>query len=347
MSAIRSATARLTSSGPKISWTTTTPGSFCRRRPHRIPLQVRRSTGRRTEARRGLPWSRSARPSWHDPTTADRSGHTPDGSAEGQPDERVAGHRRDLGMPASLAKTLSRWSGPGRGCGRSPCSRPSRTRRRRSPGSAICDVFTIWPDPTVASATLEIDLEVDVRPAARVAGREDRREGHRAVGVGLLHAAQVVLSVTPPSRASTCRRGRSATGRRRPRWRAPRRGSRTRELDRHRDARRGRRRGAEAGPDVACARCRSRRGRPPRWTRRRDTARRSRPATSVRVPEALEDVVDEPLEAAPRWPLDVVDEDEPAGRGPRVPVLQAASAARAPAPPRSPSARRRFIVPRS
>ena len=38
-----------------------------------------------------------------------------------------------------------------------------------------------------------VHLEVDVRPAARVARREDARERHRPVGVGLLHAAQVVL----------------------------------------------------------------------------------------------------------------------------------------------------------
>ena len=56
-------------------------------------------------------------------------------------------------------------------------------------------------------------------------------------------------------------------------------------------------------------------------------------------------MVDEPL-ALLAVPLDVVDEEEPVAVDP-VPVLQAASAARAPTPPRSPSARRRFIVPRS
>ena len=38
-----------------------------------------------------------------------------------------------------------------------------------------------------------IHLEVDVRPAARIAAREDRRERHDAAGVGLLHASQIVL----------------------------------------------------------------------------------------------------------------------------------------------------------
>ena len=57
-------------------------------------------------------------------------------------------------------------------------------------------------------------------------------------------------------------------------------------------------------------------------------------------------MVDEPLELL-EVPLDVVDdEEEPVAVDP-VPVLQAASAASAPTPPRSPSARRRFIVPRS
>ena len=48
----------------------------------------------------------------------------------------------------------------------------------------------------------------------------------------------------------------------------------------------------------------------------------------------------------PDVPLDVVDEEEPVAVVP-VPVLQAASAASAPTPPRRPSARRRFIVARS
>src|SRR4029453_7622440 len=39
-----------------------------------------------------------------------------------------------------------------------------------------------------------VDLEVDVRPAARVDGREDRGEGDGAAGVGLLGPAQVVLA---------------------------------------------------------------------------------------------------------------------------------------------------------
>ena len=65
--------------------------------------------------------------------------------------------------------------------------------------------------------------------------------------------------------------------------------------------------------------------------------------TSVRVPSAL--VVDEPLEVL-EVPLEAVDEEEPVTVDP-VPVLQAASAASAPTPPRRPSARRRFIVPRS
>src|SRR6185312_14206951 len=38
-----------------------------------------------------------------------------------------------------------------------------------------------------------VDLEVDVRHAARIAAREDRRERDGARAVGLLHAAQVVL----------------------------------------------------------------------------------------------------------------------------------------------------------
>src|SRR5262249_28642069 len=38
-----------------------------------------------------------------------------------------------------------------------------------------------------------VDLEVDVRPAARVAPREDRRERHLSAGVGDLDTAQVVL----------------------------------------------------------------------------------------------------------------------------------------------------------
>ena len=40
---------------------------------------------------------------------------------------------------------------------------------------------------------VRVHLEVDVRPAARVAGRVDRREAHGAGRVGLLHPAQVVL----------------------------------------------------------------------------------------------------------------------------------------------------------
>ena len=57
---------------------------------------------------------------------------------------------------------------------------------------------------------------MDVRPAARVAGREDALERHDAVRVGRLDAAQVVLVRPPPgSTASSCRRGRSARRRRR------------------------------------------------------------------------------------------------------------------------------------
>ena len=70
--------------------------------------------------------------------------------------------------------------------------------------------------------------------------------------------------------------------------------------------------------------------------------------TSVRVPSPLAELVDEPLELLEllEVPLDVVEEEAPVAVDP-VPVLQAASAARAPTPPRRPSARRRFIVPRS
>ena len=53
-----------------------------------------------------------------------------------------------------------------------------------------------------------VDLEVDVRPAPRVAGREDAGERDAAVRVGDLDAAQVVLvldaleySEYPPSRS--------------------------------------------------------------------------------------------------------------------------------------------------
>src|SRR6266508_1680501 len=38
-----------------------------------------------------------------------------------------------------------------------------------------------------------VDLEMDVRPATRIAGRKDAVEGDLAGAVGLLHAAQVVL----------------------------------------------------------------------------------------------------------------------------------------------------------
>ena len=70
-------------------------------------------------------------------------------------------------------------------------------------------------------------------------------------------------------------------------------------------------------------------------------------STSVRVPAASEEALEVPLEVLEvlEVPLDVVDE-EPVAVDP-VPVLQAASAARAPTPPRTPSARRRFMVPRS
>ncbi len=82
-------------------------------------------------------------------------------------------------------------------------------------GSAICEV-AILLSSSVAQVEARVDLEVDVRPAARVARREDAREGHDAVVVGRLHAAQVVLVRRPPaSTASSCRRGRSARGRRR------------------------------------------------------------------------------------------------------------------------------------
>ena len=61
-----------------------------------------------------------------------------------------------------------------------------------------------------------IHLEVDVRPAARVAAGKDRRERDLAVGVGLLHAAQVVLvRDARRCRASSGPADRSATGRRR------------------------------------------------------------------------------------------------------------------------------------
>ena len=42
-------------------------------------------------------------------------------------------------------------------------------------------------------ASFRVHLEVHVRPAAGIAGREDRGEGDLSVGVGDLHAAEEVL----------------------------------------------------------------------------------------------------------------------------------------------------------
>ena len=60
-------------------------------------------------------------------------------------------------------------------------------RAARAATSPAC-----WRRPLVV-VEARVHLEVDVRPAPRVAGREDARERHPPVGVGLLHAAQVVL----------------------------------------------------------------------------------------------------------------------------------------------------------
>ena len=69
----------------------------------------------------------------------------------------------------------------------------ANTASQAACGSAICEALATC-DTLVASARLGYALEVDVRPAAVVAGREDGRERDLAVAVGGLHAAQVVLA---------------------------------------------------------------------------------------------------------------------------------------------------------
>ena len=59
-------------------------------------------------------------------------------------------------------------------------------------GRAICDVAILLPASDAADER-RVDLEVDVRPAARVAGGEDAGERHHPVVARRLHAAQVVL----------------------------------------------------------------------------------------------------------------------------------------------------------
>jgi hypothetical protein len=58
-------------------------------------------------------------------------------------------------------------------------------------GSAICDVAILFASSVAAAGS--VDLEMDVRPAARIARREDALEGGDPVAPACLHAAQVVL----------------------------------------------------------------------------------------------------------------------------------------------------------
>ena len=80
-----------------------------------------------------------------------------------------------------------------RGSARWPRSPSSRRPRRRRPGDRQLRRAQLLAARGGGVEAL-VDLEVDVRPAAHVGGGEDRLEGHLAVGVGLLHAAQVVLA---------------------------------------------------------------------------------------------------------------------------------------------------------
>ena len=147
---------------------------------------------------------------------------------------------------------VAREADPRRGWSRSARSRWWRRRPCRRPGAARPARWRSWCRPSVAVVEARVDLEVDVRPAARVAGGKDARERDQAVASGLLHAAQVVLVggrlrvqgvVAVPVAVPDVDRG---AGERRTVVRPVD----DRQLDRQRDARGDGRRRAEARADV-------------------------------------------------------------------------------------------------
>src|SRR4029079_2597784 len=240
----------LTSSGPKISWTTTTPGSLSSpggrtAYPCRCgePPGAARSAERSTIVPIGASVMRR-------PNHRSRWSH-PDGQRRGVPGRGVAGHRRDRVDARVVAEDVVALQRHLR-----EVADTRRVAVRRVDGVTGLlrqrDLGGLDDRPgrgRVGDAG--VDLEVDVRPAARVAGREDRREGDRPGRVRLLDAAKIVL---PGDGARVERVLALAVAvpqvDRGPGLGRPGRSVAAGELDGQRDAGRGRLRRADAGPDV-------------------------------------------------------------------------------------------------
>ena len=152
-----------------------------------------------------------------------------------------------------------------------------------SSGRATCEVAIALAASVIASS-VGVDLEVDVRPAAGVAGREDRREGHQALGVGDLHAAQVglVLDALGVHRVAALRVAMPGVdGDVLERDVVVRHvGDGESECQRHAV---GRGAAVDAASGCRCARSRSARARRDRWSRRPGRGRRSRRGSRRRV----------------------------------------------------------------
>ena len=164
--------------------------------PDELPLDAAKN-GTDEPAASADDGSASARTTRRTPRHSTRSrAANPCVHGDGELDHEAVGHRARIVpswcAPPSSAKTMSRLEADPAMSETLSRSRTSRRPRRRCPPGARS---ATWRSGWRARRLLEarVDLEVDVRPAARVAGREDARELDDPVIARRLDAAQVVL----------------------------------------------------------------------------------------------------------------------------------------------------------